>query len=292
MDGKYGELVIDRRLLLVHAHPDDEATSTGATTVHYARQGVEVALVTCTRGELGEVVAADLAGLREGGPDALARWRERELADALGVLGVRRHYWLGGHGRWCDSGMPGAPSNDDPGCFARADTGEAVRALVEILRAERPQVLITYDRDGGYGHPDHVQAHRVTMAALDPTADPGYEPALGPPWRVPKVYWTALPRSVMQQIVDAGLAASLDDLPPGISDEEITATIDGREHLDVKVAAMRAYRSQVDLDSGLFATVTAVPEFAVEHYVLARGERGARDGPDGREGDLFDGIGA
>ncbi len=282
--------MIDRRLLLVHAHPDDEATSTGATMVHYARQGVEVALVTCTQGELGEIVAADLAWLGEGGPDALARWRERELAGALNVLDVRRHYWLGGPGRWRDSGMSGAPSNDEPGCFARADTGEAVRALVEVLRAERPQVLITYDRDGGYGHPDHIQAHRITMAALDPAADPGYEPELGPPWRVPKVYWTALLRSVMQQIVDAGLAASLDDLPPGTPDEEVTASIDGREHLDVKVAAMRAHRSQVDLDNGLFSTVTAMPEFAVEHYVLARGERAARDGQEGREDDLFAGI--
>lgn len=284
--------MIDRRLLLVHAHPDDEVTSTGATMLHYAQRGVGVTLVTCTRGELGEIVAADLAELSGAGPEGLARHRERELSDALQVLGVRRHEWLGGAGRWRDSGMAGAPSNDAESSFVRADLDEAVRELVAVLRAERPQVVITYDAHGGYGHPDHIQAHRATMAALDPAADPDYEPALGPPWQVTKVYWTALPRSVMQQIVDAGIAPSLDDLPPGVPDEEITATIDGREHFDGKIAAMRAHRSQIDLDNGLFAAVTARPEFAIEHYVLARGVRGAASGPHGWEDDLFAGIDA
>ncbi|MQA14542.1 MAG: N-acetyl-1-D-myo-inositol-2-amino-2-deoxy-alpha-D-glucopyranoside deacetylase [Pseudonocardiaceae bacterium] len=276
--------------MLVHAHPDDEASSTGATMVHYARQGVAVTLVTCTRGELGEIVAADLAGLQEDGPDGLARLRERELADALGVLGVHHHHWLGGAGRWRDSGMAGAPSNDAPEAFVNAESGEAVRALVGVLRAERPHVVITYDGNGGYGHPDHIQAHRVTMAALDPAADAAYEPELGRPWQVPKTYWSAIPRAVLQQIVDAGVAPSLDDLPAGTPDEEITAAVDGREHLDVKIAALRAHRSQVDLDNGLFAAVTDVPEFAVEHYVLGRGQRGAGSGPHGWEDDLFAGI--
>ncbi|MPZ65874.1 MAG: N-acetyl-1-D-myo-inositol-2-amino-2-deoxy-alpha-D-glucopyranoside deacetylase [Pseudonocardiaceae bacterium] len=276
--------------MLVHAHPDDEAMSTGATMVHYAQRGVGVTLVTCTRGELGEIVATDLAGLSEAGPEGLAKQRERELSDALQVLGVGRHHWLGGVGRWRDSGMAGDPSNDAEDSFARADIGEATRELVAVLRAERPQVVITYDAQGGYGHPDHMQAHRVTMAALDPAADPAYEPALGSPWHVSKVYWTAIPRSIMQQIVDAGIATSLDDLPPGVADEEITATVDGREHLDVKIAALRAHRSQVDLDNGLFAAVTARHEFAIEHYVLGRGERGPAAGPHGWEGDLFAGI--
>ncbi len=280
----------DRRLLLVHAHPDDETTSTGATMVRYAQRGASVTLVTCTRGELGEVVAADLAWLNGDGPDALARHRERELADALRVLGVDRHHWLGGVGRWRDSGMAGAPSNDARDSFARADVDVAARELVAVLRAERPQVVITYDADGGYGHPDHIQAHRVTMAALDPAADPDFAPSLGTPWQVSKVYWTALPRSVMQQIVDAGIAPSLDDLPPGIPDEEITATIDGREDFDVKIAAMRAHRSQVDLDNGLFAAVTTRPEFAIEHYVLGHGKRGPASGPHGWEDDLFAGL--
>lgn len=279
-----------RRLLLMHAHPDDEASSTGATIAQYAASGAAVTLVTCTRGELGEIVAPELAGLRDGGPEQLAGHREAELAAALSALGPVAHHWLGGAGRWRDSGMPDTPDNDHPRAFARAELGEATRALVELVRAARPQVVVTYDPTGGYGHPDHIQAHRVTMAAVEQAADPAAAPELGAPWRVAKVYWTALPRSAMQRMVDEGLAPSLDDVPAGVPDEQVTATIDARDQLPAKVAALRAHRSQVDLDSGLFAAATAIPEFAVEHYVLARGTRGPGAGPQGREDDLFAGV--
>jgi N-acetyl-1-D-myo-inositol-2-amino-2-deoxy-alpha-D-glucopyranoside deacetylase len=278
----------DRRLLLVHAHPDDEAIMTGATMIHYARQGATVVLVTCTRGELGEIVAPELAGLRDTDPDGLGLHREAELAEALAVLGAARHHWLGGRGRWRDSGIPAQP---DPDAFAAADSSEAVRAMVEILRAERPQVVITYDPSGGYGHPDHIQANRVTMAALDPAADPDFSPALGPPWQVSKVYWMTLSRSALQAVADAGLLPSVEIIPRSSTDEEIAAVVDGREYLGAKVSALRAYRSQIDLENGLFAALSTRPEFAVEHYVLARGDRGPGSGPHNWEDDLFAGVG-
>ncbi|MGH3480814.1 MAG: N-acetyl-1-D-myo-inositol-2-amino-2-deoxy-alpha-D-glucopyranoside deacetylase [Nocardioidaceae bacterium] len=283
--------MVDRRLLLVHAHPDDEAIGTGATMAGYAKQGVTVVLVTCTRGEVGEIVAADLAGLRDDDTDGLGRHRESELAEALARLGTTRQHWLGGCGRWRDSGMAGAPENGHPAAFVHADLDEAVRDLVAILRDERPQVVVTYDTYGGYGHPDHIQANRVTMAALDPAADPAFAPELGEPWRVSKVYWTALARSMVQAAVDAGLASSTDDLPPSLPDEEITTVIDGRDLLGAKADALRAHRSQVNLDDGILAALTTVPEFAVESYVLVRGDRGPGSGPDGWEDDLFAGLG-
>lgn len=280
----------DRRLLLVHAHPDDETIGTGATMARYAGQGVRVVLVTCTRGELGEIVAADLAGLRDDDADGLGRYRETELAEALTLLGTARHYWLGGRGRWRDSGMAGTAGNEHPAAFARADLETAVCDMVAILRAERPQVVVTYDAHGGYGHPDHIQANRVTMAALEPAADPAFVPGLGEPWQVPKVYWTALARSMIQAAVDAGLLSSVDEVPPSLPDEDITAVVDGRDLQAVKAAALRAHRSQVNMDEGILAGFATVPEFAVESYVLVRGARGPGSGPHGWEDDLFAGV--
>ena len=282
--------MVDRRLLLVHAHPDDETIGTGATMAGYAKQGVTVVLVTCTRGEEGEIVAADLAGLRDDDADGLGRYRESELAEALARLGTTRHHWLGGRGRWRDSGMAGAPENGHPAAFVHADLDEAVRDMVAIVRAERPQVVVTYDTNGGYGHPDHIQANRVTMAALDPAADPAFAPELGQPWQVSKVYWSALARSMIQAAVDAGLLSSVDDVPPTVPDEEITAVVDGRDLLGTKADALRAHRSQVNLDEGILATLSTVPEFALESYVLVRGERGPGSGPHGWEDDLFAGL--
>ncbi len=279
-----------RRLLLVHAHPDDEAIPTGATMARYAAQGVQVCLVTCTRGEHGEVVAEELAGLRVGGPEALGRHREGELAAALAELGVYRHHWLGGAGRWWDSGMAGTPENADPRAFARAEPDEAVREVVAILRRERPHVVITDNDQGSYGHPDHIQAHRVTAAAVPRAADPGYAAELGGPWEVAKVYWSALPRSAVQRLVDQGVWEIGAEMP-GVPDAEIAARIDGRDYLDAKVAALRAHRSQVNLDDGMFAHIVRAPEFGLEHFQLARGPRGpAAVGEHGWEEDLFAGL--
>nr|WP_245645948.1 N-acetyl-1-D-myo-inositol-2-amino-2-deoxy-alpha-D-glucopyranoside deacetylase [Pseudonocardia acaciae] len=284
-------LTVSRRLLLVHAHPDDEAIPTGATMARYAAEGVPVTLVTCTRGEHGEVVTDDLAYLRTADPDELGKHREGELAAALAELGVHRHAFLGGAGRWWDSGMAGTPENEDPRAFARADLAEAVRALVEVLRAERPTVVVTDNENGSYGHPDHIQAHRVTMAALGPAADPGYAPELGEPWRVRKVYWTAIPRAAVLRMAEEIGFEIAEDMP-GVPDEAIAARIDGRDYLPAKIAALGAHRSQVNLDEGFFADLVKREEFGLEHFQLARGERGpaGRGSEHGWEDDLFAGL--
>ena len=174
-----------RRIVFVHAHPDDETLDTGATMARYAADGAHVTLVTCTLGEEGEVLVPALAHLAAGEADQLGGYRIGERAAALAELGVTDARWLGGAGRWRDSGMMGLPQNDRPRAFWRAPAAETVPELVAILREVRPQVLVTYDERGGYGHPDHIQAHRVAMAAVDAAADPAAGP--GAPWSVAKI---------------------------------------------------------------------------------------------------------
>jgi N-acetyl-1-D-myo-inositol-2-amino-2-deoxy-alpha-D-glucopyranoside deacetylase len=159
-------------LLLVHAHPDDESIETGATMARYAAAGVPVTLVTCTLGELGEIIPPDLAYLGAGRGELLGKYRIGELDAACAALGVRDHLFLGGPGRWRDSGMIGLPSNDDPGSFWQADLDEAALDLVAIIREVRPRVMVSYDDRGFYGHPDHVQAHRVAWRAFQLAGDP------------------------------------------------------------------------------------------------------------------------
>src|SRR5689334_2600371 len=178
-----------RRLLLVHAHPDDESIGTGATIARYAAEGAQVTLVTCTRGELGEVIPPELAYLATGG-DRLGEYRITELAAACAALGIRDQRFLGGPGRWRDSGMMGLPTNDSPDCFWQADVATAAAELAKIILEVRPQVLVSYDENGFYGHPDHIQAHRVAGAAIRLAASTGYQ--------VAKFYATAMPRSVAE----------------------------------------------------------------------------------------------
>src|SRR5690606_13518533 len=184
--------MIDRRLLLVHAHPDDETIGTGATMARYVAEGAHVTLVTCTLGEEGEVIPEELAHLAATEDDVLGDHRIGELAAACAALGVEDHRFLGGPGRWRDSGMMGVASNDRPGAFWRADVDEAAGELVKVIREVRPQVLVTYDENGHYGHPDHIQAHRVSRRAFELAADPGF--GEGEPWRIAKFYHTATPR--------------------------------------------------------------------------------------------------
>jgi len=289
-----------RRLLLVHAHPDDETLSTGATMAKYAAEGALVTLVTCTLGEEGEVLVGDLAHLASDRDDALGTHRIEELAVACEALRVTDHRFLGGPGRWRDSGMMGVPQNDRPDVFWQADLDEATRELVAILREVRPQVLITYDEKGGYGHPDHIQAHRVTVAAFDKAGLSTYAPELGEPWQPTRLYYTAFPRSVLQAGIDylkgSGQtnflgADSADDLPFGNPDEEVTTEIDARDYLDAKVAAMRAHATQIEVDGPFFALSNNIGQKAMgmEYFVLARGERSAGEG---RETDLFGGAGS
>jgi N-acetyl-1-D-myo-inositol-2-amino-2-deoxy-alpha-D-glucopyranoside deacetylase len=290
-----------RRLLLVHAHPDDETIGTGATMARYAAEGVAVTLVTCTVGEEGEVLVPDLEHLAADRDDQLGPHRVGELAAAMEALGVTDHRFLGGPGRWRDSGMMGTPANDRAECFWRADVDEAVRELVAVVRETRPQVVVTYDGNGGYGHPDHIQAHRVAVAAFDAAGDAAFAPDLGEPWQVSKLYYTAFPKSVLQAGIDHLKAAgetnffgadSADDLPFGNPDDEVTTEVDARDHLDAKVAAMRAHATQIAVDGPFFALSDNIGQqaFGREYYVLVRGERGPGHGPLGREDDLFAGL--
>lgn len=292
------------RLLLVHAHPDDETLTTGATMARYAAAGAGVTLVTCTRGEEGEILLPELAALGADREDRLGEHRVGELAAAMRALGVRDHRFLGGAGRWRDSGMMGTPANEAPGCFWRADIDEAVAALVAVLREVRPQVVVTYDSFGGYGHPDHIQAHRVTTAAVQAAAQATYTPALGGPWAVAKLYHTAVPRSLIQAGIDhfraqgaateflAGVQSAA-DVPFALADELVTTQVDARDYLGAKRAALRAHASQVALDGVFFALADGVAQqaFGVEYFVLAAGTRGPL-GPSGREEDLFAGVSA
>src|SRR5262252_4307904 len=220
-----------RRLLLVHAHPDDESIGTGATIARYAAEGAQVTLVTCTRGELGEVIPPELAYLATGG-DRLGEYRITELAAACAALGIGDQRFLGGPGRWRDSGMMGLPANDSPDCFWQADLATAAAELATVILEVRPQVVVTYDENGFYGHPDHIQAHRVARAAIGLAAEPGQARA----WQVAKFYATAMPRSV----------AEAKDLPPyWVPDDQVTTEIDGTAYLVAKTAAMRAHATQI-----------------------------------------------
>jgi N-acetyl-1-D-myo-inositol-2-amino-2-deoxy-alpha-D-glucopyranoside deacetylase len=293
-----------KRLLLVHAHPDDEAIGCGAAMARYAASGAQVTLLTCTLGELGEVLVPELAGIAADRADQLGGYRIAELAAAMRELGVDDHRFLGGAGFWRDSGMMDTPGNDDPRAFwscakdpDRFD--EAVDQAVGVIRDVRPQVLVTYDENGGYGHPDHIMTHRVAMAAAERAAAPG---GTRTPWRIEKIYYTALPRSVLQRGIDALRAAgdttffdgvdSADDLPMGNPDDEVTTAIDGRGYAAAKQAAMRAHATQIAVDGPFFALSNnlGLEILAVEYFRLVQGALGGERDADGRETDLFAGV--
>jgi N-acetyl-1-D-myo-inositol-2-amino-2-deoxy-alpha-D-glucopyranoside deacetylase len=291
-------ITADRRLLLVHAHPDDECIATGATMAKYAAEGAHVTLVTCTLGEEGEVLVPELAHLAADKDDALGEHRIGELADAMKALGVTDHRFLGGAGRWRDSGMMGEPSNDRPDCFWRADVDEAVGELVAVMREVRPQVVVTYNENGGYGHPDHIQAHRVAVAAFVASGDRDRYADKGEPWQPTKLYYVALPVSFLRMGWEAlkelgeeapfGVTAP-EDLNFGDPDESITTRIDARDHLDAKIDSMRAHRTQIEVDGPFFALSNNIGQraFGLEHFRLIKGNPPS----DGEvEEDLFVGI--
>ncbi len=285
------------RLLFVHAHPDDETLTTGATIAHYAARGADVRVLTCTLGEEGEVIGSQWAQLAVDGADQLGGYRIGELTSALRELGVDRPRYLGGAGHWRDSGMEGSPARHRQR-FADADMDEAVSELVAVLRDFRPHVVVTYDPNGGYGHPDHVQAHRVTTAAVAASAGDGHP---GEPWQVPKFYWTVMDGESMAEALESINEVELPDswvripasaLPFDLG-HRIDAVIDAQDSLPAKVAAMRAHQTQVTVESSgrVFALSNniALPISAVEHYLLVDGAAGQRDDR-GVETDLLSGI--
>jgi N-acetyl-1-D-myo-inositol-2-amino-2-deoxy-alpha-D-glucopyranoside deacetylase len=197
--------------------------------------------------------------------------------------------------------MMDTPANERPDCFWRADLDEATRELVAVLREVRPQVVVTYDENGGYGHPDHIQAHRVAVAAFDAAGDPSYAPGMGEPWQPSKLYYSTFPKSVLQAGIEAMKAAghvdffgvdSADDLPFGVADDLVTTEVDASDHLDAKTAAMRAHKTQIAVDGPFFALSNNVGQkaFGSEYYMLVKGSMGTPDGPHGRETDLFAGV--
>jgi LmbE family N-acetylglucosaminyl deacetylase len=252
-------------LLLVHAHPDDECIATGGVMLRAHHEGIRVVLLTATRGEEGDIHNMDAAAVRP----RLAEVRSEELMRSCAILGVDRQEFLG----YRDSGMAGAPSNDDPRAFHAAPLAEAAGRVANVLREERPDVVVTYTPDGTYWHPDHVKAHLTTFAALDLLHAEGWAPA--------KAYMHAVPRSAVLRIEQRARDSGA-DLPievgqiVGIPDEEITTDVDVSAFLEQKRAAFHAHLSQYETDSP-FSTIAAQifeATLGTERFIIARGALG------------------
>ena len=241
------------RLLLVHAHPDDETINNGATMALYADLGAQVTLVTCTRGEEGEVLVSDLSHLASSATDSLGQHREVELKDAMDALRVSDFRFLGDHEvKFRDSGMMGTEPNNRPDVFWQADLDLAAAHLVKVIDEVKPHVLITYDEIGGYGHPDHIQAHRVAMRASELAQ-----------WKISKIYWNAMPKSVLAE----GIAK-------------------------MKAMAAHATQIELDGPFFALSNNLGQQVWGHEYYSLVHGEKSQPFDSVGRETDLFAGIAA
>jgi len=278
------------RILLVHAHPDDETINNGATMALYADRGAQVTLVTCTRGEEGEVLVPGLSHLGSSEQDFLGPHRETELALAMKALGISDFRFLGAPTtKFRDSGMMGTEPNNRPDVFWQADLDTAAGILVEVIEEVKPHILITYDEIGGYGHPDHIQAHRVAMRASELSK-----------WQIQKIYWNTIPKSViaqgMEKMKEIGSdffgAESIDDVPFAKDDEFVTTLIEGSDYVDQKMAAMKAHETQIALDGPFFALSNnlGMQIWGDEYYTLVKGIKSAPFDSNGREIDLTSGV--
>ncbi|MDT0306504.1 PIG-L family deacetylase [Streptomyces sp. DSM 44917] len=274
-------------LMAVHAHPDDEATGTGGVLARYAAEGVRTVLVTCTDGGCGD----GPGGVKPGDPGhdaaAVVRMRRRELEASCGILKVSHLETLD----YADSGMMGWPANDAPGSFWRTPVAEGAARLAELMRRYRPDVVVTYDENGFYGHPDHIQANRITMAALEMTALEMTAPT-------PKVYWTTAPRSMMKRFGDVMREFGPEGYEPdpeeaaaiaeiGLPDEEVTTWVDTTAFGGQKFDALAAHASQGE---NIFFLRMGRERFTelmgVETFVRVRDTTGAAV----PENDLFAGL--
>lgn len=282
-----------KRLLLVHAHPDDETINNGITMAKYAQEGAKVTLVTCTRGEEGEVLVEELANLASNRDDKLGEHREIELKNAMKLLGIEDYRFLGAPDKkWRDSGMIGTPQNERSDVFWQANLEEVAQELVKIILETKPQVLITYDEIGGYGHPDHIKANQVAMKAADLAANQG--------WKISKIYWNTMPRSVIQngieKMKEVGSsffgAESADELPFAKPDELVSTVIRGVEYVPQKLEAMKAHATQIAVDGPFFALSNnlGLSVWGDDYYTLVKGEKSEPFDSEGREIDLFAGI--
>lgn len=224
-------------LMAVHAHPDDEATGTGGVLARYAAEGVRTVLVTCTDGRCGDGAGGVKPGEPGHDPEAVAAVRRAELEASCAILGVSHLEMLG----YADSGMAGWPTNDIAGSFWTTPVDEGAGRLAELIERYSPDVVVSYDPDGFYGHPDHIQAHRITMAAVDRSGSRA------------KVYWTTMPHSAMARFVqmardagmDVGDAPPSDELPQfGVPDDQVTTWVDVTAFAERKFAALGAHASQ------------------------------------------------
>ena len=260
-------------LMAVHAHPDDEASGTGGVLARYADEGVRTVLVTCTGGEVGEIASPTLAS-----PANLAEVRRQELLESCKILNISDLELLG----YRDSGMAGTPDNEHPESFARADLEEAAGRLAELVRAYRPQVLVTYDENGFYGHPDHINAHRITARAFEIAGDPDYPRNGHAPWAPAKLYYTAIPRSRMAEfgnlLREHGIEPPVrgegdaEEPPFGAPDESITTVVDVSAQVERKRRALFSHATQMGPDVFFSRIPTPLFDqlFSRESFQLAR----------------------
>jgi LmbE family N-acetylglucosaminyl deacetylase len=275
-------------LMTVHAHPDDEAISTGGILAKYSAEGIRTVLVTCTKGELGEAEDPLYRPPRPG--MGIAEIREKELAAAIRILNIGAYHNL----NYKDSGMVGTPGNRDPRAFARADITEAAHRLAGIIRRERPQVIVTYDENGIYGHPDHIMANRVTRKAFAAASDPNLPlDESEPPWQPDKLCFFALPKALLKKFRREAQDAGSPEAAPadlmGTPDDEITSRIDVTRFLDQKFEAVFSHASQFG-PSHLFhhlPDALKAAMFGVEHFVCSLG---CGRPVNGNETDLFHGL--
>lgn len=284
--------------MAVHAHPDDEVFGTGGTLARLSAEGVRTVLVTSTLGENGEIVDPDLdEETKQSMFPRLGEFRIKELEGSVAALGVKELRLLG----FRDSGMAGTPENDDPRSYYRATFDEAVKRLVKLVRELKPQVMATYDPFGGYGHPDHVQAHRVARTAFEVAGDARMYPDLGlEAWQPSKLYYTVISRSFFQRTAEQMRARGIegpwnnpemDTNAWGTADEKITTVYDVRDYVNNKIEAFRAHRTQIAPNNFMFV----IPEesrregLGYEHFLLAQSTLPPL-APGQKEDDLFAGL--
>ena len=280
--------------MALRAHPDDECFTVGGSIARYSQEGVRTVLVTCTGGENGEIVDEELN--TEENRARLAEIRKLELEESCRILGVSDLEMLG----YRDSGMAETLENEDPRSFNKADLGEATARVVALIRKYRPQVLITDNEEGSYGHPDHIMCNRVGVAAYDVAGDPDYRPDLGPPHQITKLYYTAFARfqiaGAWRKMRELGLEMPWrrddedGDVEPtwGLPDDEIGAMIDIRAQLPQKRASLLAHRTQIKPDMWMLSLPPDIFEDFLGYEVF---QRIRSEVPiEGRETDLFQGL--
>jgi len=294
----WGDLVSEQlRLMAVHAHPDDESSKGAATMARYVREGVDVLVVTCTGGERGDVLNPKLAG----DPEILANMaeiRRAEMERAREILGVRQE-WLGFvDSGWLEDYDPEHAEKLPDGCFAREDAQTAALPLIKLMREFRPHVVITYDEEGGYPHPDHIQCHRVSVAAFDAAGDTAAHPELGEAWQPLKLYYhvsftraqfTALHEACLAAGIESPYAEMLADWPADRDKgDRVTTRVECGDYFPIRDDALRAHATQIDPDGGWFRAPLSIRQQAwpTEDYQLAKS---LIDSPT-PESDLFAGI--